>query len=76
MSCIAYACYAIAIPVGIISAASNNAFMNNSLKFISYLGLAMPNFLLALMIMLFSTIYFGDTLTGLFSRNIATHLEL
>ena len=42
--------------------------MNNSLKFISYLGLAMPNFLLALMIMLFSTIYFGDTLTGLFSK--------
>jgi len=60
--------YAIAIPVGLISAASNNAFMNNSLKFISYLGLAMPNFLLALMIMLFSTIYFGDTLTGLFSK--------
>ena len=60
--------YAIAIPVGIISAASNDAFMNNSLKFISYLGLAMPNFLLALMIMLFSTIYFGDTLTGLFSK--------
>ena len=28
----------------------------------------MPNFLLALMIMLFSTIYFGDTLTGLFSK--------
>ncbi len=38
------------------------------LKLISYLGLAMPNFLLALMIMLFSTIYFGDTLTGLFSK--------
>jgi peptide/nickel transport system permease protein len=60
--------YAIAIPVGIISAASNNAIVNNSLRFVSYLGLAMPNFLLALMIMLFSTIYFGDTLTGLFSK--------
>jgi len=59
--------YAIAIPVGIYSAASNNAFLNNSLKFISYFGLAMPNFLLALMIMLVSTIWFGDTLTGLFS---------
>ncbi|HCD22129.1 MAG TPA: ABC transporter permease, partial [Alphaproteobacteria bacterium] len=54
--------------VGIISAASNNAMLNNSLRFVSYLGLAMPNFLLALMIMLFSTIYFGDTLTGLFSK--------
>ena len=60
--------YAIAIPVGIISAASNNAMLNSSLRFVSYLGLAMPNFLLALMIMLFSTIYFGDTLTGLFSK--------
>ena len=60
--------YMIALPVGIISAASSNAYLNNGLKLISYLGLAMPNFLLALMIMLFSTIYFGDTLTGLFSK--------
>ncbi|MEM9783106.1 MAG: ABC transporter permease [Pseudomonadota bacterium] len=59
--------YLIAVPVGIIAAASNNAILNNSLKFISYFGLAMPNFLLALMIMLFSTIYFNDTMTGLFS---------
>ncbi|MEM8774087.1 MAG: ABC transporter permease [Pseudomonadota bacterium] len=59
--------YAIAIPVGIIAAASNNAILNNSLRIISYLGLAMPNFLLALMIMLFATVYFGNTLTGLFS---------
>ena len=59
--------YSIALPVGIIAAASDNAFLNNSLRLFSYLGLAMPNFLLALMIMLFSTVYFGDTLTGLFS---------
>ncbi len=59
--------YAIAIPVGIIAAASNNAFLNNSLRLISYLGLAMPNFLLALCIMLFATVYFGNTLTGLYS---------
>lgn len=59
--------YAIAIPVGIVAAASQNAFLNNSLRIISYLGLAMPNFLLALMIMLFATVYFNQTLTGLFS---------
>ncbi len=59
--------YTIAIPVGIIAAASSNAFLNNSLRIVSYLGLAMPNFLLALMIMLFATVYFGETLTGLFS---------
>jgi peptide/nickel transport system permease protein len=60
--------YTIAVPVGIISATSKSALLNNSLRFVSYLGLAMPNFLLALMIMLFSTIVFGDTLTGLFSK--------
>jgi len=60
--------YIIAIPVGILSASSSNATLNNSLRIFSYLGLALPNFLLALMIMLFSTVYFGDTLTGLFSR--------
>ena len=60
--------YMIAIPVGIIAAASKNAWLNGSLRFVSYLGLAMPNFLLALMIMLFSTVVFGDSLTGLFSK--------
>ena len=60
--------YVIAIPVGIISATSNSAVLNNTLRLVSYLGLAMPNFLLALMIMLFSTIMFGDSLTGLFSK--------
>ena len=60
--------YLIAIPVGIIAAASKNPWLNGSLRLISYLGLAMPNFLLALMIMLFSTMVFGDTLTGLFSK--------
>ena len=51
-----------------MSATSDNAFLNNSLRFVSYLGLAMPNFLLALMIMLISTVVFGDSLTGLFSN--------
>jgi len=60
--------YAIAIPVGILAATSKNAILNNSLRLVSYLGLALPNFLLALMIMLFSTVYFGDSLTGLFSK--------
>lgn len=60
--------YTIAIPAGIISASSSNPVLNNSLRFFSYMGLAMPNFLLALMIMLFSTVVFGDSLTGLFSK--------
>ncbi|MGH1425446.1 MAG: ABC transporter permease [Pseudooceanicola sp.] len=59
--------YLIAIPVGIIAASSKSAMLNGSLRFVSYLGLAMPNFLLALMIMLVSTVVWGDSLTGLFS---------
>ncbi len=60
--------YLIAIPVGIISATSKSAWTNHSLRFVSYLGLALPNFLLALIIMLISTVLFGDSLTGLFSK--------
>ncbi len=60
--------YAIAVPVGIIAATSRNPYLNNGLRLVSYLGLALPNFLLALMIMLFSTVMFGDSLTGLFSK--------
>lgn len=60
--------YIIALPVGIISAATYSATLNNVLRVVSYFGLAMPNFLLALVIMLFSTVYFGETLTGLFSK--------
>lgn len=60
--------YLIAIPVGIIAASSRNPLVNTSLRFVSYLGLAMPNFLLALMIMLFFTVYYGDSMTGLFSK--------
>ena len=59
--------YAIAIPVGIISATTKYATLDNTLKFISYLGIALPNFLVALC-MLFMTVYYGDTMTGLFSQ--------
>jgi peptide/nickel transport system permease protein len=60
--------YMIAIPVGIFAATSKSPITNNALRFVSYLGLAMPNFLLALMIMLFSTVVYGDSMTGLFSK--------
>lgn len=60
--------YLIALPVGIISATVASPALNNGLRLVSYLGLALPNFLLALMIMLFSTMVFGDTLTGMFSK--------
>ena len=59
--------YGLAVPIGMLSAAANNPYINTGLKFFSYLGLAIPNFLLALMILLATTILFGESLTGLFS---------
>jgi peptide/nickel transport system permease protein len=60
--------YAVAVPVGIISATSKSAMLNHSLRFVSYMGLAIPNFLLALIIMLIATEVAGDSMTGLFSK--------
>ena len=60
--------YLVALPIGIISATTNSPMLNNSLRLVSYLGLALPNFLLALMIMLISTVLYGDSMTGLFSK--------
>ena len=51
--------YLIAIPVGIISASTKYVSLDQTLKFISYLGIALPNFLVALCIMLFMTVYLG-----------------
>ncbi len=59
--------YIIALPVGILSANLRGGFVDGGIRFISYLGLALPNFFVALAIMVISTVYFGDTLTGLFS---------
>jgi len=55
------------VPVGIYAAASNNAFFNNSLRFVSYLGLAVPNFLLALVVLMLWLHFTDDLLVGIFS---------
>lgn len=59
--------YMLAVPVGVLSANLRDSWFDSGLRIFSYLGLALPNFLLALGIMLFSTVFFGDTMTGLFS---------
>ncbi|WP_316858206.1 ABC transporter permease [uncultured Cohaesibacter sp.] len=60
--------YLIAVPVGIFSARVKDSLFDSGLRAFSYLGLALPNFMLALAVMLIGTIYFNDTLTGLFSE--------
>jgi peptide/nickel transport system permease protein len=60
--------YLIAIPLGIYAATTNNRALTNFLRVFSYLGLAIPNFMLALIIILVWTVLYGNTPTGLLSR--------
>jgi peptide/nickel transport system permease protein len=59
--------YAIAIPVGIYAAIHRNSVADYGLTVFSYLGLAIPNFLLALVLLYLSVKYFGSNVGGLFS---------
>ena len=60
--------YLIAIPVGVYSVVSPNLRLNHLLRFFSYLGLAIPNFLVAIIVLLVWSNLFGETPTGMFSR--------
>ena len=60
--------YLIAIAVEIYSVVSPNLWFNHLVRFFSYLGLAIPNFLVAIILLLVWSNLFGETLTGLFSR--------
>lgn len=60
--------YLIAVPIGVLSATMRGTSLDNGLRLVSYLGLALPNFLLALSVLLFTSLFFGETVTGLFSE--------
>jgi len=59
--------YLIALPVGIYAAVKRQSVADYSLSFISYLGLAIPNFLLALVLLYICVRYFDTSVGGLFS---------
>jgi peptide/nickel transport system permease protein len=59
--------YAISIPIGIYAAVKRRSIADYSLTVVSYLGLALPNFLLALILLYIGVRYFGATVGGLFS---------
>ena len=56
-----------ALPIGIYSAVRQYSIGDYVFTFIGFLGLAVPNFLLALVVMYFSFRYFGTNAGGLFS---------
>ena len=59
--------YAVAIPIGIYSATHQYSISDYGFTVFGFAGLAIPNFLFALILVVFSYKYFGFSVTGLFS---------
>ena len=57
--------YVVAFPIGVYTAVNQYSFGDYSLSFIGLLGLATPNFLLALILLYFANVYFGTSIGGL-----------
>ena len=57
----------VAVPAGIYSATHQRAFVDYVLTVVNYVGVATPNFLLALVLMWIAFAYFDIGVTGLFS---------
>lgn len=60
--------YAVSIPVGIYAAVKRGSASDYGLTVFSYLGLALPNFLLGLVLLYFANRWFGADIGGLFSE--------
>jgi peptide/nickel transport system permease protein len=58
----------IAFPIGIYSAMHQYSWSDYSLTFLGLLGLAIPNFMLALILMYFANIWFGTTIGHLMDQ--------
>lgn len=63
--------WAVSIPIGIYSAVRQYSWMDHFLTFVGFIGLATPNFLLALILLWFSYAYLGMNVGGLFSPEYA-----
>jgi peptide/nickel transport system permease protein len=64
--------WAVALPVGVFSAVRKYSIGDYLATFLGFIGLAVPNFLLALILMYLSYRYGGQALIGLFSQEYAT----
>ena len=65
----------IALPFGILSAVRQYSSTDYIITFIGFIGLSIPNFLFALLLMFFSTRYLGIEISGLFSPEYAAQPE-
>jgi len=63
--------YVVSLLIGIYSARRQYSLGDHVLTFLGFLGLATPNFLLALVVMYVAMAFFGQSVGGLFSPNYA-----
>jgi peptide/nickel transport system permease protein len=59
--------WALALPIGVLSAVRQYSVLDYLFTFIAFLGLAIPSFLLALVLMYVAVVQFGQEVGGLFS---------
>ena len=64
--------WGIALPVGVFSAVKKYSIGDYVVTFLSFLGLAVPSFLLALVLMYVAAVEFGQNVGGLFSEQYLT----
>ena len=57
--------WVVAFPIGVYSATHQYSWGDHGLTFIGFLGLATPNFLLALVLLYFANVVFGTSVGGL-----------
>jgi peptide/nickel transport system permease protein len=57
--------YIVSFPIGVYSATHQYSAADTSLSFLGFLGLATPNFLLALILLYFANVWFGSSIGGL-----------
>lgn len=66
------ATWGIALPIGVFSAVKKYSIADYVVTFFSFLGLAIPSFLLALVLMYVAAVEFGQNVGGLFSDQYLT----
>jgi len=60
--------WVVAIPVGVYSAVNQYSLGDQIMTTIAFIGMGMPNFLLALLILFFAVVVLNTDISGLFSR--------
>jgi peptide/nickel transport system permease protein len=63
--------WVVALPIGIYSAVYRYSFFDYLFTFLGFIGLAIPGFLLALIVMYVGFAYFGANVGGLFSPDLS-----